>query len=140
MSNTNLMMLLVLTGVQGSCGEGGYLAISAGAPATAAIRGLVTDCGRPVAGTEVSIRVRQDQGQSRPVDSRVGPVATDRTGRYQAQLSPSFAVPGAATVELMVESSDDVLAGGNISFSLAFPPRDTFRLDADVGAGRGSCP
>jgi hypothetical protein len=36
------------------CVEGGALAISAGAPVMAAVRGQATDCGRPVAGADVA--------------------------------------------------------------------------------------
>jgi hypothetical protein len=134
------VLLLMLLGVEGACGEGGYFALSAGAPATGAVRGVVTDCGRPLTGAEVVLRVQQDLGQSRPVDARIGPLTTDREGRYLTEVSPSFVVPGQASVELQVAASGELLTGGTLVFTLGVPPKDTIRLDADVGLQRGSCP
>jgi hypothetical protein len=140
MSHAGLILLVVVSGVEGTCGgDGGSLAVSAGAPASAAVRGVVSNCGHPLKRAEVLIRVLQDQGQSRPVNSRIGPVTTDQNGRYLAELSPPFAVPGSAGIELLLPTSEELIAGGTISFSLGVPPRDTFRLDGDVGLQRGSC-
>ncbi|HEY9016073.1 MAG TPA: hypothetical protein VIM84_13550, partial [Gemmatimonadales bacterium] len=132
------LLLAMLLGSGGGC-EVTYLAISAGAPATVAVRGVITDCGRPLVGAEVVLRVQQDLGQSRPVDARIGPITTDREGRYLTEVSPSFAVPGQANVELHAATSGELLTGGTLLFTLGVPPKDTVRLDADVGLERGSC-
>ena len=124
----------MLLGSGGGC-EVTYLAISAGAPVTIAVRGVITDCGRPLVGAQVVLRVQQDQqGQSRPVDARIGPLTTDREGRYLTEVSPAFAVPGQASVELEAATSGELLNGGTLVFSMGVPPRDTVRLDADVGS------
>ena len=124
----------MLLGSGGGC-EVTYLAISAGAPVTIAVRGVITDCGRPLVGAQVVLRVQQDQqGQSRPVDARIGPLTTDREGRYLTEVSPAFAVPGQASVELQTATSGELLNGGTLVFSMGVPPRDTVRLDADVGS------
>jgi hypothetical protein len=140
MANAGLTLLLLVTGLEVACGEGGFFALSAGAPATAAVRGVITDCGQPLVGAEVLLLVQQDLGQSLPVDARIGPMTTDRSGRYLVEVSPPFAVPGHAIIELVVPASGELLAGGTLNFTLGVPPRDTVRLDADVGLQRGSCP
>ena len=125
-----------------ACVEGTNLAVSAGAPATAAVTGVITDCGAPVSGAEVVLRVQQDQPeQARPVDVELGPVSTERNGRYIVEVAPPFAVPGAARVQLRVTGGgvNLELAGQGLEFSLSIPPRDTARIDADVGTHRGSC-
>jgi len=123
------------------CFEGGSLAISAGAPVSAAIEGRITDCGRALSGAEVVLRVQQDEPhQARPVDVELGPVTTSRDGRYVVEVGPAFAVPGAARVQLRAINGVSLeLDGPNLSFTLGFPPRDTARFDADIGLHRGSC-
>jgi hypothetical protein len=136
---TNQVFLVFLAGALGC--EVSNLAISAGAPVSAAVQGVITDCGRAVAGGEVVLRVQQDERyQTRPVDVEVGPVTTSRNGRYVVEVGPSFAVPGRARVELVsVNGTMMDLVGPDLHFALGVPPRDTLRLDADVGAHRGSC-
>jgi hypothetical protein len=124
------------------CVEGGDLAISAGAPVTAALEGRITRCADPILGAEVLVLLQQDQpGQSRPVDVRIGPVTTTRDGRYLVELSPAFAVPGAATVQLRI-SADGLtqnIPGRTLELRLGVPPRDTVRFDADIGVEREEC-
>ncbi len=125
-----------------ACVEGGNLAVSAGAPATAAVQGRNTDCGRAIADAEVVLRVQQDRPeQARPVDTRIGPVATARDGSYLIEVGPSFAVPGPADLQLRVTAGGltQEITGGFLEFRLGVPPRDTTRFDADLGAERGSC-
>ncbi len=125
-----------------ACVEGGSLAVSAGAPVTAAVQGRITDCARAIAGAEVVLQVRQDRPeQARPVDTRIGPVATSRDGSYLIEVSPSFAVPGPADLQLRVTAggATQEIAGGSLEFRLGVTPRDTTRFDADLGAERGSC-
>ena len=135
----NQLFLLALAGSLGC--EVTSLAVSAGAPVSAAVRGVITDCGSAVAGGEVVLRVQQDERyQTRPVDVEVGPVTTSRDGRYVVEVGPSFAVPGRARVQLVsVNGTIMDLAGPDLHFALGVPPKDTLRLDADVGAHRGSC-
>jgi len=137
-----LLVCLACLGSLG-CVEGGDLAISAGAPVTGAVRGTVTRCGIPVPETDVRIHVVQaESGQARPVDTRVGPVTTDRSGRYVVEVGPSFAVPGPATVSLLVSAPnapDQELPGATLELRLGTPPVDTIRLDADLGLLVGSC-
>jgi hypothetical protein len=124
------------------CVEGGNLAISAGAPVTAVVRGTITDCGTPVAAAEVVLRVQQDEPeQARPVDSRTGPVTTNRQGKYLVEVGPAFAVPGPANVQLRVTAGGvtQEIPGGTLEFRLGLPARDTLRLDADLGQERGVC-
>jgi hypothetical protein len=125
-----------------SCVEGGNLAISAGAPVTAALQGRITRCAEPVSGAEVLVLLQQDQpGQARPVDSRSGPVITNRDGTYLIELSPPFAVPGSASVQLRV-SSDGVIEeipGRTLELRLGVPARDTTRFDVDLGVERREC-
>jgi hypothetical protein len=131
---------LFLTGL--GCVEGGALAISAGAPVMAAVRGQVTDCGRPVAGAEVVLRVRQDLAeQARPVDASIGPLTTGRNGSYFAEVGPPFAVPGRAGVRLTVTAAGATvqLEEASLRFTLGTPARDTLRIDTDVGIHRGFC-
>jgi hypothetical protein len=135
----NQVLLVSLAGALGC--EVTDLAMSAGAPVSAAVHGVITDCGRAVAGGEVVLRVQQDeQYQTRPVDAHVGPVTTSRDGRYVVEVGPSFAVPGRARVQLVsVNGTIMDLVGPDLHFTLGVPPKDTLRLDADVGAHRGSC-
>jgi hypothetical protein len=125
-----------------ACGEGGSLAISAGAPVMAAVRGRIFVCGNPVEGVGVVLAVQQNRPeQARPVDIEVGPVTTDGQGRYLVELGPPFAVPGPATVQLRLSLAGSVtdLNGGTLKFALGRPPRDTLQLDADLGLSTGSC-
>jgi len=124
-----------------ACGEGGSLAISAGAPVSAAVRGRITDCGRPVASANVLLAVQQDLNQARPVDTRIGPHTTSPQGDFFFEVSPSFAVPGGASMQLQVTVNGvtDTITGGTLEFRLGAPPRDTARFDADLGAERGGC-
>jgi hypothetical protein len=108
----------------------------------AAVQGRVTDCGSPVAGAEVVLRIRQDLAeQARPVDASIGPLITERDGSYFAEFGPPFAVPGRAGVQLTVTA-----AGGRVEreeasvrFTLGTPARDTLRLDTDLAVHRGFC-
>ena len=122
--------------------EGGDLAISAGAPATAELEGRITRCAEPLLGAEVLVLLQQDQtGQARPVDARIGPATTTRDGRYLIEISPGFAVPGAASVQLRI-TADGVtqeIPGRTLELRLGVPPRDTVRFDADVGVEREEC-
>jgi hypothetical protein len=124
-----------------ACVEGGSLAISAGAPVTAAVGGKITICGEPVSGAQVTLGVQQDHPeQARPVNALLGPVTTNRDGSYFVEVAPPFAVPGAATVELRVSSTgNSVVTAGTLNFTLGISPHDTLRLDADLGLLRGSC-
>jgi hypothetical protein len=119
-----------------ACGEVEFLAISAGAPVTAVAQGVITECGSPVAEAEVVLLVEQaNPGQSRPINARVGPVATDRQGEYVVEVGPSFAIPGPASVRLRVTPPSGPtleLPGGVLHFRLGSPARDTARLDADL--------
>ena len=122
--------------------EGGNLAISAGAPATAALEGRITRCAEPVTGAEVLVLLQQDQpGQARPVDTRIGPATTTRDGRYLIEISPAFAVPGAASVQLRITADGvtEEIPGRTLELRLGLPPRDTIRFDADVGVEREAC-
>lgn len=125
-----------------SCLEGGDLAVSAGAPVTAAVRGTISDCGQPVSGADVVLQIQQDQpGQVRPVDARIGPVITSTQGKYIVEIGPAFAVPGPASVQLHVTAggiTQDV-PGGTLNLTLGVPARDTVRVDADLGVERGGC-
>lgn len=124
-----------------ACVEGGNLAISAGAPVAAVVRGTITDCATPVAAAEVVLRVQQDQPeQARPVDTRIGPVTTSRQGKYLVEVGPAFAVPGPARVQLRVTAGGETReVSGTLEFRLGLPARDTLRLDADLGQERGAC-
>jgi hypothetical protein len=137
------LFLVSLTQAGLSCeAGGGGLAVSGGAPVTAAVRGQISDCGRPVADADVVVLVQQNTPeQARPVDAEIGPVSTDREGRYLVEVGPSFAVPGQADVQLRVTAAGISVefAGASLEFSLGEPPRDTVRLDADLGLHRGSC-
>jgi hypothetical protein len=132
------VVLLLATG----CVEGGFLAISAGAPVTVAIRGIITNCGAAVANASVLLMVQQDlQAQTRPVDTRIGPVTTGHDGGYAFDVSPSFAVPGPASMQLEVTTggTTDVIEGGTLEFRMGTPARDTARFDVDLGNRRGGC-
>ena len=134
------LIALCLTGL--GCVEGGALAISAGAPVMAAVRGQVTDCGRPVAGADVVLRVRQDLAeQARPVDASIGPLITGRNGSYFAEIGPPFAVPGRAAVQLTVTAAGSTveLEEASLRFTLGTPARDTLRIDTDLAIHRGFC-
>jgi hypothetical protein len=123
--------------------EGGNLAISAGAPVTAVVRGTITDCGLPLAGAEVILRVQQDEPeQARPVDTRIGPVMTSREGRYLVEVAPAFAIPGPATVQLRVtpeSGATQEISAGTVELRMGRPARDTTRLNVDLGQERGAC-
>ena len=123
------------------CGEVGSLAISAGAPVSAAVAGRITECGSPLSGVAVVLRVQQDEPhQARPVDAEIGSATTSRDGRYAVEVSPAFAVPGPARVQLRAVNGVSLeLIGPNLQFTLGSPPRDTLRFDADVGLQRGTC-
>jgi hypothetical protein len=125
------------------CVAGDDLAVSAGAPVSGAVRGTLLECGRPVPNVGVAIHLRQSEsGQARPVDQRIGPVVTDAGGGYLIEVEPAFAIPGAATVALLVTLPDGApheLSGATIELHLGTPPRDTLRLDADVGLATGGC-
>ena len=130
--------LLTATG----CVEGGSLAISAGAPVTSAVRGRITNCGRAVSNASVLLLVQQDlQGQTRPVDTRIGPVTTTGDGGYAFHVSASFAVPGPASMQLEVtaDGRTDEIEGGTLEFRLGTPARDTARFDVDLGNRRRAC-
>jgi hypothetical protein len=132
-------LLVLLAG----CIEGGDLAVSAGAPVSGAVQGTVLECGRPVPSVGVAVHLQQSEsGQARPVDQRIGPVVTDADGGYLIEVEPPFAIPGSATVALVVTLPDGApreLSGATIALDLGTPPRDTLRLDADVGLAAGSC-
>ena len=124
------------------CVEAGDLAISAGAPVTAALQGRITRCADPILGAEILVLLQQAQpGQARPVDARIGPVITTRDGRYLIELSPAFAVPGAASVQLRItaDGATQDIPGRTLELQLGVPPRDTVRFDADVGVERDEC-
>ena len=137
--------LVGLLGVGGlACGEGGDLALSAGAPVSAAVGGTITKCGMPVPEAEVALLVHQAAPeQARPVDTQIGPVTTDRHGEYVAEVAPAFAVPGPASVRLRVTEPGGPTReapGGTVEFRLGRPARDTVRVDADLGVLAGRCP
>ncbi len=125
------------------CVEGGSLAISAGAPVTAAVRGTITDCRIPVSAAQVVLRVRQDEPeQARPVDARIGPVITGSQGGYLIEVGPAFAVPGPASVRLEVTPEDGAtqeIAVGTLELRIGRPARDTARINVDLGQERGAC-
>ena len=125
-----------------ACGEGGNLAISAGAPVTGALQGRISRCGDPVAGAQILFLVQQDQPeQSRPVDARIGPVTTSHGGEYVVEVAPAFAVPGSANVQLSV-TADGVtqdIPGTTLELRLGLPPRDTTRFDVDLGVELRQC-
>ncbi|MFL5448826.1 MAG: hypothetical protein ACJ8A6_03545 [Gemmatimonadales bacterium] len=125
-----------------ACVEGGSLAISAGAPVTAAVQGHITNCGEAVPNASVLLVVQQDlQEQSRPVDTRIGPVTTTHDGAYAFHVSPSFAVPGPASIQLEVTTggTTDEIEGGTLEFRMGSPARDTTRFDVDLGNRRRAC-
>jgi hypothetical protein len=139
------VLLVTFLGVGGlGCVEGGSLAVSAGAPVTAVVRGTITDCGIPIAGADVELRVQQDQpGQARPVDARIGPVTTSGEGRYLIEVAPAFAVPGPAGVQLRVTpeaGATQQVAVGALELRIGRPARDTTRINVDLGEERGACP
>jgi hypothetical protein len=125
------------------CGEGGDLALSAGAPVTAVVRGTIVECGTPISTAEVVLLVQQaESGQVRPVDTQIGPVMTDSRGQYLIEAAPAFAVPGPALVRLRVTPPGGALQElppDTVEFGLGEPARDTLRLDADLGAAAGKC-
>jgi hypothetical protein len=126
--------LLVLSSAL-ACGEAGDLAVSAGAPVVGAVQGTITACGIAVPDAEVRVQVDQeDIGQARPVHTEVGPVTSDARGRYALDVSPAFAVPGPAVVQLrVIPPGGDLheLPGRTMRFSLG-EVEDTLRLDADL--------
>ena len=132
-------LLAVLAG----CIEGGDLAVSAGAPVSGAVRGTVLECGAPLPNVGVAIHVQQsDPGQARPVDQRIGPVVTDAHGGYVIEVAPAFAIPGPATVALELTlpgGAPREFSGATLDLQLGTPPRDTLRLDVDVGLAVNGC-
>ena len=119
-----------------ACVEGGNLAVSGGAPVAAAVQGRISRCADPVVGADVLLLVQQDRPeQSRPVDARFGPVVTSREGKYVVEISPAFAVPGAATFQLRVNGDGRTqdISGGTLDLQLGVPARDTSRFDVDLG-------
>ncbi len=143
MKGAKLAVVAALSIAWLGCGEGGDLALSAGAPVTAAVVGTITDCGIPIPGAAVVLRVHQaTSAQARPVDTRSGAVTTDRRGEYFIEVAPAFAVPGPATVRLLVTPPGRALQefpGGTVELGLGQPPRDTLRLDADLGLAARVC-
>jgi hypothetical protein len=125
------------------CVEGGNLAVSAGAPVTAVVRGTITDCGIPLGGAEVVLRVQQDEPeQARPVDAWIGPVTTSSQGKYLIEVGPAFAVPGPASVQLRVTpetGASQEVSGGTVELRIGRPARDTARVNVDLGEERGAC-
>ena len=119
-----------------ACGEVELLAVSAGAPVTAAAEGAVTLCGAPVPEAEVVLLLQQAKpGQARPLDARIGPVTTNQQGEYVVEVGPPFAVPGPASVRLRVTPPGGPtleLPGGVLELRMGSPARDTTRLDADL--------
>jgi hypothetical protein len=142
-SAASLAAVAGLLATLAGCVEGGDLAVSAGAPVSGAVQGTVLECGRPVSNVGVTVHVRQSEsGQARPVDQRIGPVATDGRGGYQVEIEPAFAVPGPATVGLeltLAGGAPRELAGAILDLELGTPPRDTLRLDVDAGLAAGGC-
>jgi len=133
---------VVTLGLLACVAEGGSLAISAGAPVTAAVRGHITNCGEAVSNASVLLVVQQDlQGQARPVDTQIGPVTTTQDGAYAFHISPSFAVPGPANMQLEVTTggTTDEIEGGTLEFRMGTPARDTARFDVDLGNRRRAC-
>ena len=124
-----------------ACGEVTFLAISAGAPVAGVVHGVITFCGKAVESPELHLRVQQNRPeQAHPVDARIGPFTGNRDGTYLAEVGPSFAVPGPATVQLEVTSARmDSVALGTLQFTLGTSAHDTLRLDADLGLQHGSC-
>ncbi len=122
--------------------EGGSLAVSAGAPVSAAVRGRITNCGEPVPDASVLLLVQQDlQEQARPVDTQLGPVTTTHDGAYAFEISPSFAVPGPASMALRVTTGGitDSIEGGTLEFRIGIPARDTARFDVDIASRHRAC-
>ena len=86
--------------------------------------------------------VQQDlQEQARPVDTRIGPVTTTHNGAYAFGISPSFAVPGPASMQLQVTTGGvtDEIEGGTLEFRMGTPARDTARFDVDLANRRRAC-
>jgi hypothetical protein len=140
-ASTRLAAVFLLA-LSSGCVEGGNLAISAGAPVTAAVLGHITQCGRAVANAEVVLAVQQNlDEQARPVDTRLGPRTTGRDGGFLFDVSPSFAIPGNANMQLQVtmHGVKHEIVGGTLEFRLGVPPLDTARFDADLGAETGAC-
>jgi hypothetical protein len=122
--------------------EGGSLAVSAGAPVSAAVQGRITNCGEPVPDASVLLLVQQDlQEQARPVDTQTGPVTTTQDGAYAFGISPSFAVPGPASMALQVTTGGitDSIEGGTLEFRIGIPPHDTARFDVDLARRHRAC-
>ena len=116
--------------------------MSAGAPVSAAVRGRITNCGEPVPDASVLLLVQQDlQGQARPVDTQIGPVTTTHDGAYAFHISPSFAVPGPASMELQVTTGGitDSIEGGTLEFRIGIPAHDTVRFDVDLARQHRAC-
>ena len=143
MKGARLSVVAALSLAWLGCGEGGDLALSAGAPVTGAVVGTITDCGTPIPGAAVVLLVQQaESAQARPVDTQSGAVTTDRRGEYFIEVAPAFAVPGPAHVRLLVTPPGGAvqeLPGGTVELGLVEPPRDTLRLDADLGLAARLC-
>jgi hypothetical protein len=106
------------------------------------VQGHITECGRAIANAEVVLAVQQNlDEQARPVDTSIGPHATGPDGGFLFDVSPSFAVPGSARMQLLVTAHGvrHEIAGGTLEFRLGVPPRDTARFDADLGVEAGTC-
>ena len=116
--------------------------MSAGAPVSAAVRGRITNCGEAVPDASVLLLVQQDlQEQARPVDTQLGPVTTTHDGAYAFEISPSFAVPGPASMALRVTTGGitDSIEGGTLEFRIGIPARDTARFDVDIASRHRAC-
>jgi hypothetical protein len=140
-ASTSLAVVFLLA-LSSGCVEGGNLAISAGAPVSAAVGGQITDCGRAVVNAEVVLAVQQDlDEQARPVDSRIGPQTTGQKGDFLFEVSPSFAIPGSASMQLQVtiQGVTHEIPGGTLEFRLGAPPQDTVRFNADIGTETQTC-
>ena len=86
--------------------------------------------------------VQQDlQEQARPVDTQIGPVTATHDGAYAFDISPSFAVPGRASMQLQVTTGGitDEIEGGTLEFRMGTPPRDTARFDVDLANRHRAC-
>ena len=137
------LVVVALSAGSFGCGEGGDLALSAGAPVVGMAEGTITDCGAPVPEAEVRLLVEQaDIGQARPVRAELGPVISDRRGMSAIEVSPAFAIPGPALVRPRVRPpAGDVheFPGRTMELSLG-EAEDTLQLDADLGDATGGCP
>jgi hypothetical protein len=68
--------------------------------------------------------IQQDlDQQARPVDIRIGPHTTSRDGRFLFEVSPLFAVPGPASMQLQVTANGVTDTGHPASGHHAFRRR-----------------